>query len=190
MRWLSLLMAVVAVASCSSSDPAAVFVDVDYQVRCLLCEPRAPDDDKRQIEALDGDMGYAADCNIVASGKNRVLNFSLNYDTDGDAKDHSLQVSEAPIGDAGPGSKCLVRVKERANTYVGGCTDGEPEPDAECQVKAEIEDDVVKGTIFCDEIPNDNIASSKRHLVLSDRLGSDHDDLTPATFELHGCSGI
>ena len=72
MRWLLLAIGVVTLGvgatSCSSTDPAPVFIDIDYQVRCLICEPRSPDDAKRQLMVLDGDQGYQVDCHVSTVG--------------------------------------------------------------------------------------------------------------------------
>lgn len=189
MRWLFLFVAL-AVTSCSSTDDPAVFIELDYQVRCLICEPRAPDDVKRQIMTLDDDQGYQVDCHVSIVGKDRVLSFSASYDAEGTSMDHGIELLQAAYQDDDPGSKCLVRVREGSNRYVGDCTAGDPEPDAPCQVKIDVKDDIVKGTLFCDEFANEAIMSSRRHLVLSDRLGPEHEDLTPATFEVHGCTGL
>jgi hypothetical protein len=189
MRSLFLVWVTFAVVSCSSADAPAVFIDIDYQIRCLECEPRSPDDAKRQIETLDDDMGYAVDCNVTGSGKNQVVSFSLSFDSDGVAKDHSIEAKEVPLGGGEPGSKCIVRVKEIANTYAGKCASDEPEPGAECRIETKLEGDVITGTVLCANMPNASIESSTRHLVLSE-FGSMHEDLTPAEFELHGCAGL
>lgn len=189
MRWL-LLFVTLAVTSCSSADDPAVFIALDYQVRCLICEPRAPDDVKRQIMTLDGDQGYQVDCHVSIVGKDRVLSFSASYDVEGTSMDHGIELLQAAYQDDDPGSKCLVRVRERSNRYVGKCTAGDPEPDAPCQVKIDVEDGIVKGTLFCDEFANEGIESSKRHLVHSDPEDPRASDLTPATFEIHGCKGL
>ena len=191
MRWLLLIVvALTTAASCSSTDPAAVFIDIDYQVRCLICEPRSPDDPKRQIATLDGDNGYDVDCHVSTVGKDRVLSFSAFYDAEGTSMDHSIEVLQAAYTGDDPGSKCLVRVRERSNRYVGNCTGGNPEPDAPCKVEIDVKDGIVDGTVLCDEFANEASATSKRHLVLSDRPDPKADDLQPATFAIHGCKGL
>ena len=44
--------------------------------------------------------------------------------------------------------------------------------------------DVINGSVLCEDIPNRNMAMTKRHLVAPG--ASDE----PARFELHGCTGI
>ena len=191
MRWLLLVVLVgLGAASCSSTDPAAVFIDLDYQVRCFMCEPRAPDDPKRQIQVLDGDMGYDVDCHVSTVDKDRVLSFSAKSDASGTGMVHSIEVLQAAYDGDDPGAKCEVRVREESNRYVGKCTGGEPDADAPCQVKVEVKDGIVKGTLLCEQIANEGIEASKRHVVLSDRPGGVGPELTPATFEIHGCTGL
>ena len=190
MRWLLLVAVTVSAASCSSTDPAAVFIDFDYQVRCLLCEPRAPDDPKRQFMTLDGDNGYNVDCHVSTVGKDRVLSFSAVFDAASTSMDHGIEVLQAAYESKDPGSKCLVRVREESNRYVGKCTGGDPTADEPCQVKIDVKDGIVTGTVFCKDIANEGIESSKRHIVLSDQPDPKANDLVPATFEIHGCTGL
>lgn len=190
MRWPLLAVVTLAVTSCSSTDAPAVFIELDYQVRCLICEPRAPDDAKREIMTLDDDQGYQVDCHVSTVGKDRVLSFSAVYDAPDSVMDHSIELLQAAYEGDDPGSKCLVRVREKSNRYIGKCTGGDPTPDAPCQVEVHVSDGIVKGTLFCDEFANEAIKSSKRHLVISDASDPDAPDLVPATFEIHGCRGL
>lgn len=190
MRWLLLAVAITA-ADCSNVDPAPLFIDVDYQVRCIDCEPRSPDDPKRRIMTLDGDNGYQLDCHASVVGTDRVLSFSAKYDDpEASAKNHSIEVLQVGYEEKDPGSKCEVRVRERSNRYIGKCTDGDPTPDTPCQVKLKVEDGIVKGSLFCIGIPNEAIESSVRYLVHSDDPDPMADDRVPATFEVQGCTGI
>lgn len=190
MRWLLFAAVTLAVASCASTDPAAVFIDLDYQVRCLDCEPRTADEPKRQIMTLDDDQGYQVDCHVSTVGKDRVLSFSAIYDAPDSIMDHSIELLQAVYKDDDPGSKCLVRAREGSNRYVGKCTGGDPTPDAPCQVEIHVKDGIVNGTLFCVLFANEAIKSSTRYLVISDHPNPAAPDMVPATFEIHGCTGL
>ena len=77
-----------------------------------------------------------------------------------------------------------MRVEEGSNTYEGDCTKGDPDEDAPCSVEFKQDGDVINGSVLCEDIPNRNMAMTKRHLVAPG--ASDE----PARFELHGCTGI
>jgi hypothetical protein len=190
MRRILLAFVSFAVSGCASTDDPALFIDVDYQVRCLEPCMSAADDVKHQFATLDDDQGFQVECYATTVGKDRVLSFSAQHDVEGTNMDYGIEVLQAAFQGDDPGSKCLVRVKEKSNRYVGKCTGGDPEPDAPCQVEIDIKDGIVTGTLFCVQFPNEGNEMSTRHLVLSDRFGTTHDDLTPATFEIHGCKDL
>ena len=193
MRWLLLAVTAVTIggAACNNVDPAPVFIDLDYQVRCIDCEPRAPDDPKRQLALLDGDMGYQIDCHASTVSKDRVLSFSAIYEDPEDSKNkHSIELLQASFDGKDPGDKCEVRVGEANNGYKGKCTGGEPTADNPCQVKLKVDEGVVRGTVLCIGIPNQALEGTTRYLVLSNPIDPKEDDKQPATFEVQGCAGL
>ena len=191
-RWLYLsLIASLAswvgtsIGGCTDPDPAPLFMDIRYQVRCIECEPRAPDDPVRDIQLLDGEQGYTVACNANTVDGDRVLTFSTSFSNpDRESENFAISVKQVNIDKSNPGSACAVRVEEGSNTYEGDCTKDDPTADAPCSVAFEQDGDVIKGSVLCEDIPNRNMAMTKRHLVEPGTTDQ------PARFELHGCTGI
>jgi len=179
----------VAAMGCNNVDPAPLYIDIDYQVRCLDCEPRSPDDPARRIALINGELGYQMDCHTSVVDGDEVLSFSILYsDPDDSSARHEIAVDRVDYQSGQPGSKCEVSVRERSNLYEGGCTGSTPTADEPCQIEINVEDGVVRGEILCLEIPNSNIVTSTRNLVHSDETGEP--DERPAVFEIYGCTGI
>src|SRR5687767_14875434 len=63
-----------ALTSCSSSGPAGVYGDFQWQVRCgaMGCSPPGP----RNILGYDNEMGNDLNCQVRETDGNRVLSFS------------------------------------------------------------------------------------------------------------------
>ncbi|MDD9933515.1 MAG: hypothetical protein OXT09_07930 [Myxococcales bacterium] len=187
-RWLflSLIAALVGtVAGCTEEDPAPLFMDIRYQVRCVDCEPRAPDDPVRDVELLDGEQGYTIMCRANTRDGDRLLTFSTTFiNPDMESENFSISVLQVNLDDDDPGSDCSVQVKEGSNTYEGDCTSGDPTVEEPCSVDFSVDGDVVTGEIFCADVPNRNMAMTKRHLVAP---GEEEEG---AQFELHGCTGL
>ena len=48
--------------ACTELDDPPVWVDFDYQVRCVDCVPMAQHNEPHRIAALDGDDGLSVQC--------------------------------------------------------------------------------------------------------------------------------
>lgn len=191
MRSIVPALLVSALCACSSIDPPPLYVEIDYQVRCITCEPRSPDDPRRGVKLIDGERGYVVDCHTSVVDGDDVLSFSLSYDDPDDSSArHSIEVQRVEYTGDDPGSKCEVVVRERNNRYVGGCTADDPTAETPCQVRLGVEDGILRGTLLCAEIPNEGIATSTRHLVRSESGDAATPDESPAEFEIHGCTGL
>jgi hypothetical protein len=186
MRCLTVLAFVAAacLSACVEEDPAPLFVDLDYQVRCLDCEPRTPDDDPHRIQALDGEAGFTIECNATRRSGDRVLSFSANYiDAERESDNFSISVIQANLDSDDPGTSCRLVVTEGDNRYEGKCTGGAPTPEEQCQLEIGEEDKIVSGELRCDHVPNLSSTLITRYVV---EPGSDD----PVQFEVHGCSGL
>ncbi len=199
MRSLLLVIMAVLAIGCSNTDPAPVYIDLDYQVRCLDCEPRSPDDPKRVFALLDGDLGeepdsfYELRCHANTVGKHRVLTFSAKYTSPtNDSKDHSFKVAQVEFEGDDPGSNCNVEIREGSNHYKGKCGGDAPlsTADVPCQIALAVENGILNGTLRCVDLPNESLKTSTRHIVRSDRADPMADDDKPATFEFDGCTGL
>lgn len=176
--------ALLAVTACVRQDPAPLFVDMTYQVRCVDCTPRSVDDAPHAIAALNGEDGFAVSCRVQRPGKDRLVSFSATFkDAKHSDKNYSIKIRQADLDRADPGAGCLVDIAEGANTYEGTCTSGDPADDKPCQLKLSAKDGIVKGSLFCVNIPNRSENSLTRHIVSPDSTD-------PASFEVHGCVGL
>ena len=170
------------VLGCSKEDPAALFMDFNYQVRCIDCEPRSNDEPARDIRAVDGEDDLTLTCTLLDRGGERFVSFSLehaNEDAD-DGVDYSFALEQVNLASGDPGSGCRVKVKEGNNLYEGLCTGDDPTDDVPCQVEVEEEGDGIKGSVHCVHIPNKAQSTITRHIA------------TPSTekaakFEVTGC---
>lgn len=95
-----------------------------------------------------------------------------------------MLVTSAFIDGKDPGSACRVRVVEGNTTFEGRCTSGEPTADKTCKVSFDVDDDTIKGRIYCHQFASTAMLSTKRYLVQPGTV----DD--PVEFELQGCEGL
>jgi hypothetical protein len=173
-----------AVAACSSDTTPTIYVDLAYQLRCLDCDEHAGDSPVHKIKVVDGEDDFSLDCVIRQATEGRKLKFTaMNLDVKNSANNRSFSVDSAGIGDVSQDG-CSVRVVEGNNTYVGTCSSDEPSSDAPCQVSFTLQDKIIKGSVYCANIPADGNQTSTRYLV-APNTASD-----PATFSLYGCPGL
>ncbi|MDH5674337.1 MAG: hypothetical protein OEZ06_19585 [Myxococcales bacterium] len=180
------LFACLALSACNDKDPAPLFFDMAYQVRCVDCTPRANHDPIRDIETLDEESGFSVRC-VATRQENgeRILTFETHFsDPEGKADSYSIRVDRANLDANGPGNSCSVTVVEDANTYEGGCTGGETGGKTPCQVILSEEGGIVEGSLLCTDIPNANNGMLSRHVTKP--LSND----APAHFVVHGCEDI
>lgn len=179
------LVSTAALMACVNQDPAPLFFDMSYQVRCVDCMPVTTDNLARTVAALDGESGFSVACSAQQVGKNRLLTFSATLiDAKHESNNYSIKILQANLDKSDPGAGCRVVVGEGANTYEGLCTSDTPTPDQPCQI-SNLKDDngIVKGELLCNNIPNRTDANTTRYVVAP---GS----TKPATFEVHGCVGL
>lgn len=173
-----------AAASCTSDTTPIVYIGMAYQVRCLDCQPRVPDDNAHDVRAVDGEAGYNMACVARREDGTRRLTFSAEHKNNDSARNYTLQVRSARLAGEESDGPCEVRIIEGDNTYVAACSSDEPSSDRPCQVTTELKGDVVKGKIYCDKVPSEVSLTSVRYLV------APYTQSDPAEFELYGCAGI
>jgi hypothetical protein len=169
-------------AACVNEDPAPVVVEIDYQVRCLSCEPRAPDEPPHDIHAVLGRMGFRVSCTRDQFGDARVLSFAAdtNERQVNGSEGFSVAIRQAVPG-PDPGPTCRVNAREGVNKYEGRCGADEPTDEVPCQVTMDVDDGVLVGTLLCRNISDEG--GAQRSIVASE---SDE----PAEFKVHGCPGL
>jgi hypothetical protein len=174
-----------ALMACVNQDPAPLFLQTSYQVRCLDCMPVTTDNLARTVAALDGDGGFSVACSAQPSGNDRLLSFSVALiDPKHESNNYSFKVIQAKLDKSDPGGSCRVVVAEGANTYEGHCTGGSPTPDEPCQItKLKDVNGIVTGKLLCNNIPNRTDANTTRYVV---KPGT----TTAADFEVDGCVGL
>lgn len=183
-RLLVLAFAAAFSSACTEEDPPPLYLEVDYQVRCFDCQPVAPDDAVRRVQALDAQDGFRVECNVAERSGGRLLSFTAAYtDAEASRNNYSFGVFQANLDEANPGSACRIVVSEGSNTYEGACTASEPSDDEPCRLEVEEADGIVMGSVLCEHVPNRNAATVTRHLVAPNSESA-------ARFEAHGCRGL
>lgn len=168
--------------ACTELDDPPVWVDFDYQVRCVRCVPMAFNDSPRNVAALDGDDGLSVSCK--ADGD--LIDLRVLYDQDGSEDDWAFNLERVDVNEGGPGGGCRISVQEGARTYRGSCSGDEPSEEAPCQVELTHEDYLVSGKVFCENIPvvGGEVGQGTRHIT---KPGSDTE---PFEIEIHNCEGL
>jgi hypothetical protein len=170
--------------ACNSEDPAPLYMEGDFQLRCINCKPTAMDEKVHRVAALNGEGGYAVACSAIRDGADRVVSFSVEYvDPAGKQDDYSLQVAQVNVDGANPGGNCRVQANEGNNSFEGTCTGGTPTDQKPCAMKFGVEHGVVMGSIECATIPNRADKQIRRYLV---KPGGKK----PAEFSIEGCTGL
>ncbi|MFI5308609.1 MAG: hypothetical protein ACHQ53_14715 [Polyangiales bacterium] len=183
-RSLLLILCCAPVAvSCVTNDPAPLYADINYQVRCIDCEPRAVDDSAHHIAALNGENGFDVSCTVQQSGGRLVSFNAALIDAKHPTSSYGFEILQANVDKKDPGAGCRVLVTEGSNTYEGRCTSGDPTTGAPCQVIIKDDKGVATGSVLCDAIPNRNDSTVTRHVVLPGSTDA-------AKFAIHGCPGL
>lgn len=167
---------------CKQEDPAALFIDFAYQVRCVDCEPQSNDEPARDIHAVDGEHDLTLTCNVIERGGERLVSFSIEHtDPDTGSVDYSLSVDQASLDSKDPGAGCRVNAKEGSNVYEGLCTGDEPSDETPCAL-ADLKQsgDGIKGSLHCIHIPNKAQPTITRHIAAPSTEKA-------AKFEVTGC---
>lgn len=169
--------------ACSEEDPAPLFVQIDYQVRCNGCQPLSADDPEREISALDGERGFKVECATMARDGDRLATFSAAFTGEASSDNYGITVTQVNLDADEPGTSCRVAVTEGNNRYDATCSGDEPSADAPCQVDVDLDGDVIKGSVLCLSIPNRSSSMLTRAVVAPGTLD-------PAEFEVQGCTGL
>lgn len=175
-RSLLALVALAFIASCNKEDPAALFADVRYQLRCLGCTPVAADGPKRDFSATDGQDGVRLSCD--ADGGLISLRIS--------GEGFTFNILDARPGDE-PGNRCEVQVSEggTGNEYRGGCKGVDGDGSQPCEVELVRDGDgSFSGTVECHNIPHRVTAAAVRQLVAPGTMDE------PAEISVQGCAGL
>jgi hypothetical protein len=187
MRSTALLLGLgCAVMACSSDTTPVIYMDLQYQVRCLDCEPRGPDDAAHKIKVVEGEDDYNLNCTVVRSGGVRRVTFTASrLDKKDSSSSRVFEVRSASLdGDDNDASQCQVHVVEGDNTYDSTCSSDDPSGDTPCQATLSEKGGIISGSLFCDKIPNLVSATTSRYVV---KPASTSDG---APFKIYGCKGL
>jgi hypothetical protein len=172
-RWLFALALVLTCAACSEEDPAALYADVNYQVRCLDCEPRVADDPERDLAVVDGEQDSSLRCESVGGL------VSLEIET----SEYAFKILNARLGND-PGDQCEVRVKEGINEYRGFCKAEGSDDEQPCEVELTADGSGFVGRVFCNQIRHHLSNTLLRYVVAPGTTDE------PAEVVASGCSGL
>ena len=153
-RSLLALTALAFIASCNEEDPAALFADLSYQLRCLDCTPIAPDAPKRDFSVVNGEDGTTLSCS-TSGGR-------VSLEVIGE--DFQFKMLDVLPGDD-PGNQCEIRVREGGNEYRGGCKKVGGSGSNACEVELTGGGDSFSGTVECHNIKHMSNATLQRHVV-------------------------
>lgn len=172
-RSLFALASALLLTACNEENPAALFADVAYQVRCLDCEPRVADDPARELAVVDGEQGTSLRCESV---NGRV---SLEVVAPG----YAFKVIDARLGND-PGDQCEVRITEGVNEFRGSCKPDGASGSAPCEVELTRSGSGFDGTVLCKQIRHHRTASLFRYVVSPGTTDE------PAAISAQGCVGL
>jgi hypothetical protein len=170
--------------ACKSESEPPIYLDTDYQVRCLDCTPRTSDDPEREVALLDGEFDWTISCEIQRISGSDSMTLVATHESKRTSERYGLRISRANVGEDEQSDECEVRIIEGANTYEGACTADDPSAELPCQIDFDQEGEVIEGTIYCNRIPNEANLSSFRYLV---DPGSNN---RAARLEVHNCTGL
>jgi hypothetical protein len=171
-------------AACKTESAPPVYLDANYQLRCVDCEPRTGDDPEREVALLDGELDFTISCDVKRiSGKNS-LTLSFKHDGARPSDTYGIRVTRANIDAQDQSNECKVRITEGANIYEGACTGDDPSTEQPCKVSFDQKAEIVQGSVYCNKIPNQGNLASFRYLV--DPGSQDK----PMKLAVHNCTGL
>lgn len=171
-------------AACKTESSPPIYLDANYQVRCLDCEPRTGDDPERDIALLDGEDDFKITCDVKRISGKRSMTLVVSHNSERESSRYGFRITRANIDDVDQPGECKIRVTEGANVYEGACTGGEPSTEQPCTVEFDRKAEIVEGRVYCDKIPNQANLASFRYFL---DPGSNDD---PMKFEVHNCTGL
>lgn len=169
--------------ACTSDTTPVIYVDLSYQVRCLDCDPRAPDSAARRIKAVEGELGLKLECRARSIEGTRRVTWLSDHRRQNSDDSYMLSITNLNIEGEESEGPCEVAITEGPNTYKGACGSDDPTPGRPCKVSVDVEDGVVRGEVYCDDIPNEVTNSLTRYLVAPVSR-------EPATFQVYGCRDL
>lgn len=170
--------------ACKSESDPPVYLDAQYQLRCIDCTPRTSDSPEHEIALLDGEFDWKVECSVDEIDGNETLTVDALYNVRRESERYGIEITRVRLGDEDQSDDCVITLTEGDNTYEAGCTRGDPEGDKRCKVSFDRKAEVVEGTIFCDKIPSPQFLQNYRYLVAP---GSND---RPAKIEVHNCQGL
>lgn len=171
---LAALAALALLASCNEEEPAALFADVAYQLRCLDCDPIGPDGPKRDFSVVDGQNDTSLSCD-ASSGR-----ISLEISN----PEFTFRIIKARPG-KDPGNECEIRVSEGSgNEYRGGCKKVGGDGSNPCEVELTVSGSSFSGTVQCRNIVRNLNAIYERQVVAPGTTDE------PAEISVEGCAGL
>jgi hypothetical protein len=169
---------------CKTESTPPVYLDANYQLRCVDCEPRTGDDPEREVALLDGESDFVISCDVKRISGKQSLSLSFTHDVSRSSERYGIRITRANIDADDQSNECKVRITEGANIYEGACTGDDPTTEQPCKVSFTHKDEIVSGSIYCDKIPNQGNLASFRYLV---NPGSDTKAMKLA---VHNCTGL
>jgi hypothetical protein len=159
---------------CNEEDPPALYLDLDYQLRCNDCEPRGNDGPVRDVQAVDGEGGN----NLTCYYESNLLTLEL------EGSGFTFRILQARLGDD-PGEFCEIVVSEGSGSqYRGDCRGPDDDSSgAPCELEITNEGGVLSGTLLCTNIRHELTPEYERYVVAP--MSDD-----PVEFTVQGCSGL
>lgn len=171
-------------ASCSSDTTPTVYIQLSYQVRCLDCNPRAPDDNEHDVKNVDGEDGYNLSCTVKKEDGERKVTFTADHLSSDSGSNYSFKLENGNLDGDDTSGECQVTIIEGDNTYKSPCSSDAPSDDSPCQAQFSVDNGVIKGGVLCNNIVNEATSALTRYVVAP---GSRTDQ---AKFALYGCGGL
>lgn len=174
------------VSGCPSNDPAGVYADIQYAVRCEMMG-MCPGTVQRDINGFNGEGALRVTCRVTDSGDQRILNFSA-----ASGSSYGITITNASFPRAGgsPGAGCSVTVTDGPNTFTGTCGGAAPSAAQPCQISSvafttEVEtgSPLITGQMLCEGLPNRADATRVREVTGPAAAGG------PLTFNIYDCTG-
>jgi hypothetical protein len=183
--WSFAVVGALGALSCKPAYDPPVYLEANYQVRCLDCQPHQADEPERAIAQLDGEFDMTIECTVSKISGKRSLNLNASYKPSSTDQRYGIRITRLNIDDKAQSDECEVQVVEGANTYKGTCTGDDPSAAAPCHVSFKPDsNNIVKGSLYCSQIPLVGAPSNYRYVV------DPNTEDTPAKFEIHNCDGL
>jgi hypothetical protein len=182
--WSFAVVCVLGSFACKSTDEPPVYLDADYQVRCLDCQPRTADEPEREVALLNGEFDTTVTCAISRVGGERSMTLTMGYKTSSTEQRYGFRITRGDIDSEEQTDECEVQILEGANTYKGTCSGDDPTENVPCKVTFKPDGEIVNGTMYCEKMTLVGAPTNFRYLV--DPGTTDKS----AKFAVHNCSNL